>query len=619
MCWARGGSCLCGLRKTKGKVKSIAVKLLYVFNRWFMQPIISEFPFFIIVIVMIGYWTLYSFVTQYLVNGSLKLLGEHACPMLHFVSISFVYSFLFTWIVWCVRSNFLKYFIFTFGALLLGIDMFHYLSFKNTLLNPITFMLVLETNLAEVGGFIKTYLMTSDGLFAMAFTLCVIGGCYLLDRKRDVVKNKLIRLPIIFKCCFGSFMLIFFVGGLFSFRYYDSLAHCKTVEDIDRWSSKNLQYADRITNLFYCYNYVKVYGQIMPKTVQITRDAIKSRPQFKWYNDSVNVVLVIGESFIKSHSSIYGYPLKTNPILGNELKDGRLFAFSDVISPYMLTFEAIRNIMSMNSIGDGENWYDFPFFPAFFHRLGYRTFFWDNQDDSQSKYPFDFTLNTYLHGAEIASLSYDMQHPQVSMFDHELIENFKFSWMKNAYGALNFVLFHLQGQHFCAEDRYPQTRKFVRFEPDSIRRSEVWMTNDKKQEIAHYDNCTYYNDYVLGQIVKLFYDSSSVIVYLSDHGENLYDKEDRKIRNQNDLQMYEIPFFIWCSEKYREQHPDVVKAIQEAVNKPLMTDNICHLLMRLGGVESVYYNKKRDILSSHYQCPPRIVAGYMNYDEMKRK
>ena len=600
-------------------MKSIVVKQLYVFGRWIMRPIISEFPFFIIMIVLIDYWAFYSFIIQYLINGDLRLLGEYDYAMLRFISISFVYSYLFTWIVWRLKSKFLKYSIYTFGALLLGIDLFHFLSFKNTLLNPVTFMLMFETNLVEVSGFFKTYLLTSDGLFAMAITLCVIGGCYLLERKRDVVRNNLIRLPVIIKCCFSASLLIFFVGGLFSFRYYYPLIHSRTVEDIDRWSSNNMQYADRITNLFYCYNYVKVNGQIMPKTVQITREALNSRLQFKWYNDSVNIVLVIGESFIKSHSSIYGYSLKTNPILENELENGRLFAFSDVISPYMLTFEAIRNIMSMNSIGDGENWYDYPFFPALFHRLGYRTLFWDNQDDTQSKYPFDFTLDTYLHGAEIALLSYDMQHPQVSMFDHELIENFKSFWTKNANGALHFVLFHLQGQHFCAEDRYPQTRKFVRFKPDSISRNEVWMTNDKKQEIAHYDNCTYYNDYVLGQIIKLFNDSPSVIVYLSDHGENLYDKEDRKIRNQNDLHMYEIPFFIWCSDKYREQHPDIVKAIQEAYNKPFMTDNICHLLMRLGGVESVYYSKKRDILSSHYQCPPRIIAGCMNYDEMKKK
>lgn len=34
--------------------------------------------------------------------------------------------------------------------------------------------------------------------------------------------------------------------------------------------------------------------------------------------DSINVVFVLGESFIKAHSSLYGYPLKTMPNMEKE-------------------------------------------------------------------------------------------------------------------------------------------------------------------------------------------------------------------------------------------------------------------------------------------------------------
>ena len=78
---------------------------------------------------------------------------------------------------------------------------------------------------------------------------------------------------------------------------------------------------------------------------------------------------------------------------------------------------------------------------------------------------------------------------------------------------------------------------------------------------------------------------SSVLVYLSDHGENVYDIGDCVGRLYDVPYFYEIPFMIWCSDKYVKQHPDIVESIRKSVDKPLMSDNLCHLLMRLGGGE----------------------------------
>ena len=137
--------------------------------------------------------------------------------------------------------------------------------------------------------------------------------------------------------------------------------------------------------------------------------------------------------------------------------------------------------------------------------------------------------------------------------------------------------------------------------------------------IAHYDNCTLYNDFVLDQIISIFRDRCSVLVYLSDHGEDIYDTGNNLGRRSDSLQSYEIPFFIWCSDKYKEKHGDIVDSIQKSVDKPLMTDNLGHLLLRLGGVRSKYYNEVRDVLSSSYQCPFRIIGGNQNYDLLKQK
>ena len=37
-----------------------------------------------------------------------------------------------------------------------------------------------------------------------------------------------------------------------------------------------------------------------------------------------------------------------------------------------------------------------------------------------------------------------------------------------------------------------------------------------------------------------------------------------------------------------------------------------------GGVKSDYYHETRDVLSSQYECPSRIVANRIDYDKYNR-
>ena len=59
-----------------------------------------------------------------------------------------------------------------------------------------------------------------------------------------------------------------------------------------------------------------------------------------------NLVIIIGESFSKSHSSLYGYPLRTNPCLGKLKKDGQLFVFNNVEAAATRTLESFKFFMS---------------------------------------------------------------------------------------------------------------------------------------------------------------------------------------------------------------------------------------------------------------------------------
>lgn len=56
-----------------------------------------------------------------------------------------------------------------------------------------------------------------------------------------------------------------------------------------------------------------------------------------------NIIVVIGESYNRHHSSLYGYGLDTNPLLSK--REG-LLAFSDVISPINGTIVSFNDFMS---------------------------------------------------------------------------------------------------------------------------------------------------------------------------------------------------------------------------------------------------------------------------------
>jgi heptose-I-phosphate ethanolaminephosphotransferase len=95
------------------------------------------------------------------------------------------------------------------------------------------------------------------------------------------------------------------------------------------------------------------------------------------------------------------------------------------------------------------------------------------------------------------------------------------------------------------------------------------------------------------------------------HGANI---DYRLARNE-----MEIPFWIWGSPKYRENHPYGWQAIQAAKDLPMMTDALPHLLLYLGGIATPLYRPELNIISSEYNKQrPRILKGVTDYNTLKK-
>ena len=170
------------------------------------------------------------------------------------------------------------------------------------------------------------------------------------------------------------------------------------------------------------------------------------------------------------------------------------------------------------------------------------------------------------------------------------------------------------GQHFQYYCRYPHGGEFDYFTADSISNNATYLTRAKRQLIADYDNATRYNDYVLNKIIDHYRDKTAILVYFSDHGDEVYDYQDMFGRNwdrqPSSLTLryqYEVPFVVWYSECYGHKYSHIVNRLNKVAKVPLSLDNICHFLFHLGCVKSIYYNSKLDILSSDYKYPKRVV------------
>ena len=249
-------------------------------------------------------------------------------------------------------------------------------------------------------------------------------------------------------------------------------------------------------------------------------------------------------------------------------------------------------------------------------------YFWDVQKDDSIQAIFEYSLNSFVYNKDLAQESYTKISKNVFQYDDQAVSDFSAEVKKLA--KCNLIIFHLMGQHVAAKRRYPHTNQFDKFTFKDIKRKASYLDDSKRQMIAEYDNATLYNDYVLKHIIDLYRNKNTVLLYFSDHGEEVFDYRDsfgrgildNKMLRQGLRSQYEVPFMIWCSDKYIQMHPQKMKAIKSALHRPFETDNLCNVLFDLAGISTPIYKPARDVLSPKYQRKDRVVEGKYNYDKI---
>lgn len=210
---------------------------------------------------------------------------------------------------------------------------------------------------------------------------------------------------------------------------------------------------------------------------------------------SPKIYLVIGESAYRKNMSLYGYEIKTTPFLDSlALNDSASISYFDAISVANLTRNAIRFSMSFATV---KNHNDFWFYRNpidLANDLGYHTVWLSNQEkaglhDNYPSYIAQTSQETYFT-------------PTMEKEDMDLIK------VLDKYHKTNqkqLITFHLVGSHFPYNIRY-----------DSIDEAHF----KDMGEVSEYDKTLHHTDRFLKTLYEYTCakDSSSIIVYYSDHG-----------------------------------------------------------------------------------------------------
>ncbi len=332
---------------------------------------------------------------------------------------------------------------------------------------------------------------------------------------------------------------------------------------------------------------------------------------------SPHILLVIGESLNKSHCGFYGYRLSTTPRLCRRAEQGELIAFSNVISPWNFTSEALEHLLSLHSYGDKGHWYEYPLFTSAFKQVGYDVAFISNQYTLQAKKSEAFIDTQLLNDSLLDSFQFTRRNHHTHSYDEGLLADYDSMFKKMP--AHSLMIIHLLGQHVEFSDRVPPDRHV--FQPSNYNRPD--LSPKELAILADYDNAVLYGDYVMDMLLSREKNRESIVIFVSDHGERVFDDKTQQYGRSNSLspvdvrQQYEVPMWIWASPSYRRRHPEIIRALKHAADLPFSTDRLSHLLLFLAGIRTPLYRPQLNPLSTRYSAMrPRLVRGLYNYESL---
>ena len=304
-------------------------------------------------------------------------------------------------------------------------------------------------------------------------------------------------------------------------------------------------------------------------------------------------VLVIGETS-RAHSwSLYGYPRETTPQLDSLRRTGGLIAFSDVLTQSNTTYKSVPILLSPADAASAAQLPRVEGLLTAFREAGFYTAFISNQPGNHSYVDF-----FAMQGDEHHPIRKELRRKKRRLYDSDMLPYLQ-RLLASEHPKLLVVL-HTYGSHFSYRDRYPKEEAFfpVKGHYSGSERDSLNLRNA-------YDNAVRQTDKFVSSVIRLLEggDRMASLLYISDHGEDVYDDErERFLHSSPDVSYYQlhVPLLIWSDKRWREAHPKLFAAGKANSGKPISSNSVFHTLLELAGVRTSYRRDDLSVVNAHF-------------------
>lgn len=473
-------------------------------------------------------------------------------------------------------------------------------------LNPTTLAIALESNLEETREFLSAlWLPASLGYMLL---LAGAGGSLVLMKRFPVVWSHRWRIcalalvPLIFGALHLIYRPLEVAGATFHNRPnpFRSTIWPPEIETVRSSSPFGLviDICDAISA-----------QRRVAKVAEAAKDFRFGAKQRLDYPDHQVYVLVIGESSRQDRWGINGYARPTSPRLRRE---PNLVSFRDVITVAPATRVSVPVILTRKPPDEDVTEFHERSLVSAFHEAGFVTYWLSTQA------PLGYNDVTYaLYAGEA---------------DHVSYFNVTGTWARTPPDGImiaplrrilatgseprQLIVIHTLGSHIEYRLRYPVA--FDVFKP-SLEESDSTQWHDAayKEKLGNtYDNTILYSDYVLGEVIDAVKASGrplAAVLYVSDHGEDLYDGGcDLSGHGKLTIAGLRVPMFLWRSPTYDEIFPGKIEMLEKHIASRLTTQAVFPLMLDMADIHFPGEDSTKSVLSATFVAQPKRMTGFLN-------
>lgn len=428
-----------------------------------------------------------------------------------------------------------------------------------------------ETNRQEVAEFLRTSMAGRSTL--LAIVLFFVTFFVLVRRWRSEWATRTVRLPrpvwIGGLAVAGVALLAFRVAG----NEFSAVYPGKFIE----------------RNLTYLHEVHEVRGEYAALPYTYAGPEVPPEP--------LTLLLVVGESARAQNWSLYGYDRDTNPELRRRLEEApeRSFLLRPAVPAGRVTRVSVPSMLSVAPAREYPEFYRRPTAVRIFRRASLATFMASAQLPTGY---YEGLPNMVLDEAETTR--------RVRGLDENLLPP-----LDEFFGdgrPVRLIVLQLQGSHLKYDRRYPET--FARFE-------------GRGDLVDSYDDSILYTDHLLSVLLARLEarPEPAVLLYTSDHGENLDDEGDGNFSHgARAITPWElsVPMFLAVNAAFARERPETAANLRRNGARPGHHDFVAPTLLGLAGLKDpAVYDPRLDLSSPAFDPPEpwfaenlRIVMPY---------